>query len=730
MAKLSQLPAATALLGSEQLLIVQNGETRQISVAALLSSVIAPPLLAPFNDDFTAASNLDGRAGWDVVTRPSFASHMDRITAVDGAAGGTTGTAVWASHAAPLTDVRVDYVLAAIPAPKAIVLHEGIDETVDGNRDLIEWTFKQATSGGLNTGWSRAYATVDGSSATQPNNAGVRPEIGDCISFEQVTSGGVTGLTLLVNGRIASAALDISESTMGVPLTNRHGFAGDIGAGVIDAYQVVDRASEASISLIQPNHVVSRNAAGGLVWHLSGDYSGLAPSHLNAEVFDASTGSEVLIASGAIADLSAADGLWSGSFTASAGEAATDGPYRIVPHRAGLLDQITGGAALAKAYGPLQSSGSKHAIYGQSLATAAGSQKIISQATSAPDGSFWINAQPTSQTVLGEHYSRQQFPMSDDTTPAALAAAFLAGGGEQSLVIAGGIGGSSVAERTIGTATYNAMLDGLAHAGGNFDTLTWIDGQNDIGTAPATYGAGVHAIVTALLAASASPFTVLMCPINKIQTSNDEVVQGIRKAQWQLTQDYPAIYKMGPHSLDLTNADAVHLVDDSYGELMRRIGHSAALAVGGASTDRLGPSLASMTKTSATQVYCLFDLNGADSLELVNTGFASEYHGGMVFSDAPTISSGTIANPIYPTGAVVDASPSSGQQGITFTLPSIAGAIYAWAGFGHDPFNPNDTAAIQADVEGKASMIRAVRSGEPSVGLQPRFAANDYVSAS
>lgn len=165
----------------------------------------------------------------------------------------------------------------------------------------------------------------------------------------------------------------------------------------------------------------------------------------------------------------------------------------------------------------------------------------------------------------------------------------------------------------------------------------------------------------------------------------------------------------------------------------------AALKHGGlVSHDRNGPSLASVSKISATEIRCVYNLNGFDSLTLANTGYASDFNGGMIFSTAPTLTSTTIATKIAATGATVDASPSGGQQGINFTFPggTFPGSVFVWAAWGMNPFNPADNGTTSDPVnllmESRASMVQGVKSGEPNVALQPYFTADglDYMVAS
>lgn len=676
-----------------------------------------------FRDDFETAGNLNGRTGWSVLTRTGFSSQVNSITAASGKAGGTTGSAAYALHTAGADDVRVDCKIGVIAS--SIYLHANVDAT-DANRDFLWFNMQQSVSGGLKTGLLSMYKIVNGVSTQLTSYAQIRPEIGDVFGLDLTTSAGTNYATIYQNGRVVGVATDITAATTGVALTRKHGIIGNAGAATLESFQIGKPATEHVISLYQPNRTCYLNSDGSITWRLSGSYSMSAPSAADCTIFSYSSGSSVEVSGGRLSDLASAAGTWTATYTASAGEAASGGPFSVLIESACL-------AGISCAEGPLQYPGYVIGSGGQSLNNTLTSQTATTDAFVAPPNCFWIDGSPTSQSVLGANYTRKQYPMSDNTTPAAVARGFFSAAGKAMTLIKGGVGGTTIAQRTVGTASHNAQLDGFSHAGSRVHAMIWRDGESDVSNF-AGYAATLSTTLDDFALRNGGSIKVVMCPVTAAWSTaggTDEDWQSMRGGQYRLTLSEPTRYFEGAYGLDLQKADNLHLTANGYGELGRRIGYQIAKALGLSAQTRTGPKMYSVTKLSNTSVYVLYDLGGADSLELVNTAYAGEFHGGMVFSSAATRTGGTIATKIYPTNAVVDAAPSGGRQGITFTIPSIAGSIYVFAGYGKDPHNPNNTAAIQADMAGKASMIRAVRAGEPSIGLCPYFTPDgtDYMVA-
>jgi len=158
-----------------------------------------------------------------------------------------------------------------------------------------------------------------------------------------------------------------------------------------------------------------------------------------------------------------------------------------------------------------------------------------------------------------------------------------------------------------------------------------------------------------------------------------------------------------------------------------RRGGVAALALGYTALDYRGPRLRSVTKLDDQTLYWTFYRDSFDTIELVNTG-GGEYHGGTRVSASTAMTS-----PIWPTGATVDGSATGDYMGITMTYATgaLAGTVYCTVGYGNNPHNPTNNATINSTTWATAaSTIRGVKSGMPSVGVQPYHGATvDYITA-
>lgn len=698
------------------------------------------PMVAPFSgpefrDDFNTDGNLNGRTGWTIETRPAFAAQVNAIAAASGKAGGTTGSAAWAIHTATVDDVRVTVRIGAL----GTWLHHfpNIDAT-DANRDWLNVGFTQSVSGGLMTGFAALAKVVNaGGQTTVATVAGLRPEIGDVFSVDFTTAAGVTTWTPFHNGYQAGDPVAVSAVTTEVAINRKHGIIGNV-ANCCDSFQIGVPATQEVLRLVQPNRTVQRNADGSVTWHITAAYLRTPPSILYGTVFDHSTGSPVAIVGLTdiiIANLAAADGVATGTIDATAAQVVSGGPFSMRVWRPRLSAAVGGSSAIAE--GPLQKVGDLFGQGGQSLGVAVSTQTITTDVYAAPADCHHLQGTPTNSATLGNPWIRRQLPVSANTTAAAFIGTYKTLTGRPGSMASGGVGGTTIAQRTVGTASHNALIEAQFRLGGRFTMVRHTDGQNDVTTATATYIAGLQTVYDDIAARNGGVVRVLMNPIAAAWNTaggNDDNWQDIRRAQWKLTQDYPTRYFLGAYTLDVQKADNLHLTANGYGVMAVREAFAAAKAMGDIAQDRNGPSLYSVTRVDAQTVYCVYDLNGADSIELVNTAYASEYHGGMVYSTAATKASGTIATKLYPTLAVVDVSPSGGRQGITFTfaLNTFPATVYAWAAYGKDPFNPNNTGAIQTDMAGKASMIRGVYADGMKVALRPRFTTDslDYMSAS
>lgn len=780
MPKITEIPAAGPLTGAELVPVVQDDETKLATLGEVVESVAqpfvdqaeeiltdieaaytaygsvtlvarllnienalgighTPPLPPEFRDDFTSAGNLNGRTGWTVETRPPFTSQINAISAASGKAGGTTGSAAWALHTAAVVDARVSVKIGTL----GTWLHHFANiAATDAERDWLNIGMTQSVSGGILTGFISLNKVVNaGGQTLVATLAGHRPEVGDVLTSEFSTSGGVTYWTAYLNGFQIGDPVDVREATTGVALNRKHGFMGNV-ANAVDSFQVANPATEVSLRLIQPNRTVAFNADGSITWHISVAYTGPDPKALFASVYDNSTGSPVLVMGlerVQVASYTATGGVASGTITATAAQIASGGPFHLRVIREGLL---TSGGALAESHaeGPLQKAGDVFGAAGQSLGVAVSTQTVTTDVYAEPADCWHLTGTPATYLSLGLPWTRNYRPVSANTTAAAFAGTYKTLVGRNVSMASGGAGGTTIAQRAVGTPSHDAMIEAHGRLGKRFSMIRHTDGQSDVTTAVATYTASLQAVYDDMATRNGGTIKVLMNPLAsawKLAGGNDDNWQDTRRAQWKLTQDYPTRYFIGAYVLDVQKFDELHLTANGYGVMAVREAHAAAKALGHIAHDRNGPSLYSVTRIDAQTVYCLYDLNGADSLELANTAYAGEYHGGMVYSTAETKTGGTIATKRYPSGATVDASPSGGRQGITFTFAAntFPGTVFAWAAYGKNPFNPNDnntgTDPINLDMAGKASMIRGVYADGMKVALRPRFTADglDYLSA-
>ena len=521
-------------------------------------------------------------------------------------------------------------------------------------------------------------------------------------------------------------------------------FRSNIGAATLEDIAVSNPATQDWLGLKAGARVLAQNSDGGVTWKLTGVYNLNAPAELYYTLYDRSSGSDVIVSGHndqRLSNYSASAGAWSGRFTASAAALSSGGPFRVEVREKNMrtATRLLGGTAAA--WGPRQRKGHFFLNNGQSLSVGASRQNVTTSPTyTAPANSYWINGEPTDVNVLGESYTRRGYPIGNDTTAAAFAQAFNSVSGLPVALASGGRAAQPIANRTVGSATHNAMLEALERGGGLCDMIRHTDGQSDLGDDLSAYIAELQAIYDDVETRMGSPARVLINPVAASwygTNFHDRRWQLMRRTQWLMTQNFPTRYFYGAHTLDLTHFDTLHLPNNGYGEMARREAHAALKALGLQTNDRNGPSLASVSKISATEVRCVYNLNGNDSLSLLNTGYAGDRNGGMIFSTAPTLTTTTIATKIAATGAAVDASPSGGQQGINFTFPggTFPGSVYVWAAYGMNPFNPADngtnTDPVNLDMSGKASMVAGIKSGEPNVALRPYFTLDgtDYMVA-
>lgn len=704
--------------------------------APAISSAYAPT----FRDDFSSAGNLNGRSGWSIGYLSGFSGQVNAITAASGKAGGTTGSGMWAFTSTPVANAIVQRRMGITPlAAQSSVMHANFT-----NPGINGFTYSNANalSGAVPTSLFSILKYVNNSPTTIVSFATGRFQAGDVFREDHSTPGQVT---MYRNGWQILAPTTLSGN--GITLSGQFGLIGNTGASTLDDIQVVSPATQAWISQKMGGHVWQRNDDGSATWVVRGLYNQDVPTRLVYTLYDLSTGSEVavtghtdkVVSASTGHSFTASAGVFGFEFTVASGLLGGAGPFVLKVVR----DRLTGGGQ-SVSFSPSRWLGDTILAAGQSLAVGSSRQAATTSPTyTAPANSFWIAGEPTNVSTLGADYTRYETTLNNDTTATAFAQAWCATTGKAICLASGGVSAQPIANRKVGTASHNALIE--AHERGGYRCLfiEHTDGQSDLGNVT-NYNTDFNAIYDDMAARNGGSIRVLLNPIAAgwAAAAQDETWQEMRRNHWKLCQDNPTKYFLGAFTLDIQHTlvsgqEALHLDNNGYGEMRRRAAWAGLKARGLVANDRNGPSMASVTRIDDHTVDVWFDLNGFDSLSLLNTAYAGEYHGGLMFSTGSAKSGGTIAVKKYPTGATVDASPTGTQQKIRFTFPNgtFPGSVYVWAGYGRNPFNPTDdgltTNPINRDFANKASMIVGVKSGEPNVGLRPRYTADasDYIMA-
>lgn len=694
-----------------------------------------------FRDAFDSGSNINGRTGWTVGYLSGFSSQANAITISSGKAGGTTGTGMFAGTSASIGLPVVKRRMAIGPFP-AQTLIDHATLTTAGVTGFVLGVVNSASGGNLNALASVSkYVNNSPSSVTGGSIACGRAVAGDNFRTSYRISGSDTVLDMFHNGWATLSGVVVSGYS--VAFTGSSGIKGSIGASALNEIEVADSTSQAWIELRWGTRVQARNSDGSVTLNVCVAYGQTAPTTLVYTIYDMNTGSEVALTGHTDVRVSTTNTDSYARFTVdvAASLLTSGGPFVMKVVRDRLL---AGGQSVA--WSPQWKPGLVCLSGGQSLNIGSATTTFTTTDTyTAVSGAQHTLARPTSTTVVGAENTRYTFAVSDNTPVTAWQRA-LSVGGYAVATADGGISATPIATRGVGTACHDALKECLDRHNRRANFICWMDGQNDASlNNPASYVSTILAISQDLEAYCGYIVPIQIDPVAAAWANgslNDILWQKMRRTQWKLCQDYPTRFFYGAHSLDIQHDvgsnGVLHLSANGYGQMSTRRGKRSQKLLSLISHDPNGPSLASVSKVSATEIRCVYNLNGWDSLTLANTAYAANYNGGMIFSTAPTLNSTTIATKIAATGATVDASPSGGQQGINFTFPSstFTSSAYVWAAYGQNPMNPADngtlTDAVNLDLAGKASMIQGVKTGELNTALQPCFTADglDYMVAS
>lgn len=713
-----------------------------LSGLSLSNAPSVSPLAAPtFRDAFDSGSNINGRTGWTVGYLSGSSAQANAITISSGKAGGTTGTGMFAGTSASIGLPVVKRRMNIGPVPgQTLIDHATL--TTTGVTGFVFDVVNSSSGKLLNAVVNyRKYVNNTLTSLTpavaQP--AG-RALAGDNIRTAYRVSGSDTVVDIFHNGWTVLSGTIVSGYS--VPFTGNSGIKGNIGASALDEIEVADSTSQAWIALRWGTRVQARNSDGSVTLNVCVAYGQTAPSTLVYTVYDLNTGSEVALTGHDSVRVSTTNTDSYSRFTVNVAAAllTSGGPFVMKVVRDRLL---AGGESVA--WSPQWRVGLVCLSGGQSLNVGVSTNTFTTtDSYTPPSNSQHTLGAPANVSTLGAENTRYTAQIDTNCPVTAWQAAFAAGGYAVATA-SGGVSAQAIAARGVGTASHNALKECLDRHNRRANFIAWMDGQSDVSGDASAYAEALLAISQDLETYCGYIVPIQIDPVaaSWYSTSFHDIRwQLMRQTQWKLCQDYPTRFFYGAHTLDIqhdTGTNGIlHLSANGYGVAGTRRGKRSQKLLSLISHDPNGPSLASVSKVSATEIRCVYDLNGWDSLELVNTSYASDFNGGMIFSTAPTLNSTTIATKIAATGATVDGAPSGGQQGINFTFPgsTFTGSAYVWAAYGMNPFNPADngttTDPVNLDLAGKASMIRGVKSGELNTALQPYFTSDNlnYLVAS
>jgi len=690
--------------------------------------------VAPVTDDFTGDGNLHGRALsdgslWTVDAGPGITVVPTCLTTVSGKLGKNGGTANNFGHmTAGSVYSYVSQVFAILPTTTSYpVYHVAFDAAAPGTKfeGLRAVCARTGESGNITlSGYDGA---VGGNPTIQA--LGAVGFNGDTIALGFHNASGVDYVELYLNGRRCRDDAVISGN--GWALTGKFGYLGSIDVGMADSITVADRDTEAWTRLYAPARVVQIEPDGTTIFRLTVEYGG-ALNALTYSIIDHATGLPV----------AGHDEVAATSFVGADGDATAltvaaslgTGAYHVEIQRNGLVNQI-GAVAQGKAYGPAVHVGEVIIFNGQSNAQRLWNSITTTLGISKPTEGLAFRIDAFGTVAQNARY---QYPLSANTPLAMGYATIAAVTGRAVSFICGGLSGSLIAARGVGTATHLGLLDGITHGGGHALSVCHVDGENDAlsGTSGDAYKVTLNGIYDDIETYLGHAIKVVMRPIGACWGSSagtDASVQAMRRTQWEVCQG-SSRYVVGGWCMDLQHvaADSLHLGPDDIGapgaaEMVRRMMFAVMKARGLVVNDRNGPSIASVVKINNQTIRVIYDLNGASGLEVANTGYASIFSGGMRFA-----TSSAFASLVAPTGVTINAVAGT-QQSIDFAFASnsFTGSAYVGGPYGKNPFNASDDAATNADMANKASMVRGLFAGEVSIPVQPYYhsSGNDYMVA-
>ncbi len=603
-----------------------------------------------------------------------------------------------------------------------------------GTAGLSGYAFLRTGAAGVAGSCSlRAFlnGTVNAGGGTAAGGAFSTSDTGlddDSYCLEWAPSGSDKIVTLYHNGRRLGNQVVATQLSQAAPLTYKHGFRGSIPASSASEFTVGDPNSQLMARLFAPNRVLQREANGSLNLKVRGKLTVQNPGSLQCRIDDAS-GSQLFDWT-TLSNFSTDDQL---NFKGNAPTIDTP-PSAGIVFRVQRNDIVSSGHAVSPP-SPIAKAGEVILWLGQSLevnpllATSGG-------ALAAPADYWAIHG------LIGTQVGNMSWPTPDTRRqfiPASNTPIATFGATAQNLTsafpmcnIIGGRGATDATQRAPGSDNYSAVLDGIDHAGGDFGSFIYIGGQYDLqDTAKSTaYTANVKAEVQALMAVTGRPVKGLLVPCTSVWGADDVRFEALNKSIWQACQDNPDLFFLGPYLLDIkhVSGDQYHFENGGYDEEMRRLAYLWNLMRGQSVKDLRGPKLFSVARNNDGQCTVTIDLNGADSVTLLNAAAHGDRRGGLRFSGSSSFA--TTYNPTgHSIGAVV-----AGKQAITYSFsdtPFSGGAAFVSGPYGSEPFNYDKLPDVRNDMANLASMLVGQYSGLPSIPIQPFYQAaglGDYVS--
>lgn len=725
----------------------------------------APVVITPgAYEDFvgTAASSLHGKTTtlgaltWAAVLGNSGVTTQIKLTGTGEAYGlATTGsTATSPTLISPgYADQRVwGYRISpkATAFAKAGASSVGVNMAYTGDGSTNSWSKEAFGPAAMSAGATtlRAYSTTGATGAatgTNRDNAanpGTWAVAGDTFEWRQKNTGGVITRDLYQNGRLMFVGtFDYAGS--GVTNTGSIGPSGVLEAAAtrpLSDIWTADLATQGFVSVDRPARVAQLNDDLSITLNLYGEYNLTAPTGLTVSVYNGST--EVLLTgmgSVSLTSFVAAAGVWSGVLAIPAASMpAANGPFFC------RVERDLGAGNTTYGFTPLQYPGEVMEEDGQSLSD---NGFGVPQAVVVPYGMV-VDGINVAAAV-----DRRIMPQGTSSNPHSCASDIMGQMGTLSGLASTNVcmlrsckGGTFLQDpvtpangREIGFAAYTAAKDCIKRGGNRHAVLIYTGGQFESVdthhldmTTIANQTAYKNALIAQIDDKDATIGRALKVGLSGNGGFNnagtDSNVEAVRRLHYWLAFTFPTRFFTGPHYSDITHgtdgvlgSDTYHPASVGFRLYSRRKAYTWAKLRGYVAVDRAGPFVAAgaLTRLSATQLKLRVSKNGATTIDVVNSAFASDFSGGGLFSNGDsTFGAGNLKVPTA--YSVTDIDANFADVTWTFAAASFPGTAYFKIHVGHNPFNRADDATVAAAMETKASMLSGIYSDD-TVAIQPFY---------